>query len=706
VRRARQLALALALAFCASTAQALESDDAARQLVNDALDLTRTRKYKEALEKLAQAQAMCRKEAACDPTVKAEVYLAQGISYGLDKQLDEAQKRFEWALAENPAAVPDDRYTTRAVREAFDKAKANVDAGSGAQPPQPAGKLSAEQKGAIDAARDQLSGGDWEGCLQTMIASTAVEEYAAGKLMLARCQDKGGLLIEAHRDAEAARELAQKDGDDGLVKEIDDYLESLEGETPKIRLKIHGSIKEPIVKIDNTEVAAEKVKDPIPHNPGTAVVEVTGKRGGQPFEFRQEIKFQRRETIDLEVRSDVTPYQACINKARTLSEREDCDRTFNVEQGLTVRGALEVSSYNDDDNVDVLSPALSVSADQPTDGWSVGGTVLVDVVTTASADIVATASRRFDEVRFAASLGGGYKIGPITPSLSASVSAEPDYIGRTVGAQVSADLLDKQLTPYVGYAFGFDIIGRADTDFSVFSRNFYRHAISAGASAVFDASTVGLLAVNVQIEDGDQSKPYRHVPLFPAETVDELPRGASPQLVATLRDTLPMPLEQLPTERQRYAVLARINHRLEPITIRGDVRGYIDSWGQKAVTGDFRMFWDFYAPEDESGGLAFPQLRLGPHLRGHFQGPVDFWQRAYVGTDGVGTLVIPVYRTGDRELGPLFGVTFGADLHADVNEVVGLGVLVQGTYTQYLDHLYLYDRWGIFTASTLEIEID
>jgi len=36
---------------------------------------------------------------------------------------------------------------------------------------------------------------------------------------------------------------------------------------------------------------------------GDAIIEVTGTRGGQPYRFRQEIQFQRRETIDLQVRT-------------------------------------------------------------------------------------------------------------------------------------------------------------------------------------------------------------------------------------------------------------------------------------------------------------------------------------------------------------------------------------------------------------------
>src|SRR5690606_14092945 len=97
--------------------------------------------------------------------------------------------------------------------------------------------------------------------------STSLEEYPAGKLMLAKCQDSGGLLLEAKKDATAALDLAKAGNDAALVKEIEEYLEFLEAETPKIRLKIQSGISKAVVKIDNTVVPADQVKDPIPHNP-------------------------------------------------------------------------------------------------------------------------------------------------------------------------------------------------------------------------------------------------------------------------------------------------------------------------------------------------------------------------------------------------------------------------------------------------------
>ena len=43
---------------------------------------------------------------------------------------------------------------------------------------------------------------------------------------------------------------------------------------------------------------------------------------------------------------------------------------------------------------------------------------------------------------------------------------------------------------------------------------------------------------------------------------------------------------------------------------------------------------------------------------------------------------------------------------AQLTEVIGLAVQVEGIYTQFLDHLYIVDRWGLFTASTLDLTFD
>ena len=692
----RTLVLVTALVLGAgSTARAQDTagDGAASELIDRGVDETASRNYDIAVGLFEEAFRICRSE-GCSDAVSVDLYLSLGIAIGLQGDLDKAQKRFEWALGIEENAKPDDRYTTRAVRGAFDDAKAKFEEGGGASPPRPPGQLTDEQKTALETAKKQLEGNDWEGCLQTMIVSTSIQEYGRGKLMLARCQEKGGLLLEARRDALAAKALAETDGDAALLKEIETYLEFLDDETPKIKLVIQSGIRNPVVKIDSTEIPEDQVDEPIPHNPGTAVVEVTGTRGGQPYDFRQDIQFQRRELIELEVRSDVTPYQACLNKARTVAEREECERLFNQEEGLTVSGALEIASYNDTDHVDVFTPSLAVNAVQPTDGWNVGGTVAVDVVTTAS--------RRFDDRRFAASVGGGYKIGPVTPSVTGSFSIETDYISRSGGALVSMDVADKMATPYLGYSFGYDTIGRRGTDYDVFSQELFRHTISAGSSVIFSPNTVGVVAATVQIEEGDQSKPYRHVAMFSPGLADDMPRGASPELVARARLDA-VPLERLPLSRQRYALTFRLAHRFEDATIRGSQRVYYDSWGQWGSTTDARFFYDIYAPDGE-GDAVYPQLTLGPHARFNIQGATSFWKRTYVAQPLLQGFQLPEFRTADRELGPLFGVTVGAGLRAALTDMLALSVQAEGIYIQFLDHLYIFEKYGLFTASTLELK--
>jgi hypothetical protein len=100
--------------------------------------------------------------------------------------------------------------------------------------------------------------------------------------------------------------------------------------------------------------------------------------------------------------------------------------------------------------------------------------------------------------------------------------------------------------------------------------------------------------------------------------------------------------------------------------------------------------------------------RVGPHLRFHIQGGADFWQRAYSVTldPATGSLALPAFRTGDRELGPLFGVTAGGSIRHELIESLALGFAIDAIYTHFLDHIYLTDRIGVFTATTLELEVE
>ena len=689
------LAIAAGLLFGAPSTAFANADDEATTAVNDARDEIRRRDYDAAIDALKSAQAKCRSDGCSDSVVSA-VYLHQGLAYAQSGDADEAQKRFEWALAKDSSAEPDDKYVTRKVTKSWKAAKSSVDSGSGARPPAPPGKLDAEQEAILETAKSMLESGSWEECLGTLLA---IPEFPEGKLVLAQCQAIGGLLTEAKRDAEGAKEMAEADGNDSLVAEINEYLEKVDNELPKIQLlginKV--GIKKPKVTVDDADVPAAKIEEPIPHNPGKATIKIAGDRGCWKFRYQQEVSFEKNETLnfDLSKQELPSPFELCMEDAKTPREQQACRQKCGVpDEDLNFKAGLEVASYNDNDNVDVVSPSLYLAAVHPTEGWNLGGLAMVDVVTTASADIVSTASRRFDDLRFAGSLGGGYKVGPVTAGVSGGVSLESDYIGRSVGGNISADLFDKMASPFVGYNFGFDILGRADTEFEIFSRDLYRHTINAGTSIIFDSSTVGVIAGTVEINQGDSSKPYRHVAMFPGTIVEGLPKGAAPALVAAARLDA-MPLEQLPEDRLRYAVLLRGMKRFDESTLRADERLYMDNWGQMATTTDARYFLDL-----------MDELTLNGHFRFHFQGPVDFWQFAYVAEQQVdGNLLLPAFRTGDRELGPLLAGTLGLGARYQFTEVFSLALQAEGTYTRFLDHLYITDRIGVFTAPTAEIEI-
>ena len=238
-------------------------------------------------------------------------------------------------------------------------------------------------------------------------------------------------------------------------------------------------------------------------------------------------------------------------------------------------------------------------------------------------------------------------------------------------------------------------MGRTGTPWEVFSRDVMRHSIDAGVSVVLNGTTVGVIGGTVELDVGDASKPYRHVPMFASGIGSRMPKGATYKLVNASRLDL-APFEQVPESgRNRFAVFFRGAHRFDNATFRGDERLYIDDWGMKATTTDLRYL---HAVSET--------LRVGPHARFHFQSPVDFWQRAYTATLTQTGWEVPRYRTGDKENGPLWALTFGLGARYKLSDLFAASVQVEGIYTQYLDHLYLFDRIGVFTSTSIDLEID
>jgi hypothetical protein len=350
----------------------------------------------------------------------------------------------------------------------------------------------------------------------------------------------------------------------------------------------------------------------------------------------------------------------------------------------TKHASIEVAGYTDSDAVTVFTPSVNMSVENVTAGATLSASYLLDVVSAASVDIVSTASRRWMEARQAGTFEAEYKPHDFGILLAGSLSREPDYLSYGLGAQMTKDFNEKNTTLLGGFGYGHDTIGRSDTPFAVFSRTLVTANFHGGITQVINRSTVGSLVGDIIIESGDQSKPYRYIPMFSKEVAGTVPNGASIDWVTTHR--LPeRPLEQLPLQRDRYALTSRLAHRF-------------DASALVASSTDLRWIFDLGR-----------RASIWPHARFHVQNAVNFWQKAYVSGPAPGWN-LPEYRTGDRELGPLWTTTGGGGLrfylgpNADPR-TFSLSFTGDVLYTRFLDDIYLTQMTGALGAVTVEGEL-
>ncbi len=670
-------------------------------------------KFADALEKLQLAATVCQE--GCSPTVRARVYVGIGTVFasGLGKP-DDAKEAFRLALKEDPKVQLLKGFEADEVKAAFAaaggsggakpaKAPSRTDAipekscEGGGRPPRgwrSAGAYSCYQKAL--GAEDKR---EWLECAGWALGSATAEDRSTSRFLAASCLERGGRWIGA---------LAQYDkvGDAGTAasKQGRERADGLRGKIPKLVVRPPSKAQELVVRLDGKDLPADQLRGEIWIDPGEHTISATGKIGSEGgLEFEQTVSVGEFETASIDVRlvpKGATITDSAIMKCMTAAKtREDFAKCIGEGPGgaeLNILVGAEMSGYVDDDNVAVVTPGAFGSVTDPIGGWSAGGAFLVDVVTAASSDIVATASPRWTEVRYVPSLNGSKKLEDITIGARANASIEPDYLALGGGVTGAIDLADKTVTPSLGYDFGYDISGRAGTSFSAYSRDIHRHGIDAALSLVLDKASVLTLGATAVLEFGDSSKPYRYIPLFTPADAEQVPAGLTPEVVNLVREPERI-LEQLPTDRQRYAISGRIAHRFSASTVRVEERLYADSWGVIASTTDGRYVIDMS-----------PRWRVWPHVRGHLQSGASFWKVAYAATPTAAGVSVPALRTGDRELGPLLGLSVGGGARLALGEEKNWALTLSGdgVYTRFLDHLFILERLGVFGALSAEVEFE
>ncbi|MFO0552170.1 MAG: DUF3570 domain-containing protein [Polyangiaceae bacterium] len=707
------LAIASTLPSTASAADTTANDAEVEVLVESVFEAEYPQKqFVEALEKLQLAANVCQ-EGSCSAKIRAKVLVgvATVLAGGLDQKQD-AVEVFKIALKEDSKVQLIKGFDKGPIKAAWDAAKGNA---SGPAPTTDTDVPRKKYAGNVTPPRGWKSGEayfyyqeavkakedrSWLVCAGYADDSIAAEERVTTKYIRAQCFERSNRWVQAIADYEIVASEGPRMNMGEAAKDSKERIADLSKRMPKIILTPPPNATNLEVSIDGDAVDPGKIGGELWINPGQRRIKASGKIGEEDLVFERDVSMTEGEsqTVDIKLvpQSSIVSDNRilkCLEQSKSKSELASCigenTRAANFHFGL------EVSGYQDSDATSVISPALEFDAESPTAGWNVGASFLVDVVTTASTDIVASASPRFTETRYVPALFGGFKISDFKLGLGAGASIEPDYLSFAAGVNGSIDLADKRVTPSLAYGFGYDIQGRSGTSFDAFSSVIIQNSVDAAVSVVADKSTVVTTGVTAIFQNGDTSKPYRYIPLFDEDVVAQIPAGLVKEEVNRVRSPV-RALEQLPTERQRFAVSGRLNHRFDASTLRIDERLYIDTWGLKATTTDAQFLVDV------------DRVRFWPHVRVHAQTGVDFWALAYPVRTEAGKIVLPNFRTGDRELGPLVSASAGGGFKLTLGEDKnwGFGFTGDFVYTRFLNHLYIIERFGFFGALTAEVSVE
>ena len=707
-------------------------DGAVQATVKSVLDEEYTSgQFGPAERKLTSTLARCKK---CSGATKAQVYVVLGMIASQIGKADEARNDFATALGADPNARLPDRVTPN-IRSQWNDALQLVtntapasekpaDAAQEASPQQENAEVTQEHKVApeatgarkipgwqnVDAFQKASAGlaadmaGKLDECISADNESLELEEQPRTRLHLSSCERRSGKLIDALRDAQKALESGIEKKDVAVMKAARARVQDLLTRIPHVTFQAPPGATDLHVTFDERDVPNESFAKKFSIDPGKHSVHAEGTlNGGVPLSSDQDYEVKEGELLTVKIALSsppseyLTPGQLrCMLGAKSPEEVIKC--LPQNRKNLVVKAGLDIAGYADTTNVYVFTPSVNGSITSPTAGWNVGGSFVVDIVSAASPDIVSSASLAYHEQRYAGVLSGGYKPGRYGVQLTGTLSDEPDYISAGGGVAVTADLNDKLTTPRLSVSRDHDMIGRGPNNFI---SSLDTTEVEAGVTMVLNSKTLMVVGATGQFERGDQSKPYRYVPMFDPGIVPFIPPGASAALVNKFR--IDKPLEQLPTARDRYALGVRLNHRLGIATLRIDERIYYDSWQLKASTTDGRIVVD-----------AGKRLRIWPHVRVNAQTGANFYQLAYgesTNATTTGAPTLPLYRTDDRELSPLITLTGGGGARIALGSVEaktqwGLNLSGDVMYTKYFDTLYITFRTAVYGTVGIDAEFE
>ena len=251
--------------------------------------------------------------------------------------------------------------------------------------------------------------------------------------------------------------------------------------------------------------------------------------------------------------------------------------------------------YYDGGGVEIDGPSVLVRK-KFAEKYAVNASFYVDMVSSASIDVVTTASP-YSEERTQYGVGFEYLRGKVTYAASFSNSSENDYNADTASVSISQDMFGDLTTVAFSFSRGLDdVTRRGDV---TFADSIDRRIYGVDISQIATKRLILGFSWETISEEGFLNNPYRQV-----RYEDPAPaRGYSYEF------------ERYPRTRTGNAVALRARYYLPyRAAVQGDYRWYNDTWGIDANTFEVA----YTQPIGD-------RLIFDVHFRYYLQGEADFY---------------------------------------------------------------------------------
>ncbi|MEM8767181.1 MAG: DUF3570 domain-containing protein [Pseudomonadota bacterium] len=359
----------------------------------------------------------------------------------------------------------------------------------------------------------------------------------------------------------------------------------------------------------------------------------------------------------------VTDHAPVLRRRRKVTPLGAIGRGVSFAIGflLVLWGAESHAAILPEDRSDVLYHGYQgggLSVDGPSvlvrkaykDKFSVWGNYYVDHITSASIDVVTTASP-YTEQRNEWSLGLDYLHGKTSMGASYTNSEESDYSANAAAFSINHDFFGDLTNIGITYARGWNEVRRNGDD--VFLENAKSQSYRFDVSQILTKNFLINLNYEGITDEGFLNNPYRQVRFLDPST----PRGFS------------FEPEVYPRTRTSSAFAARGKYFLPyRAAAHAEVRTYSDSWGIKGWNAEV--------------GYTHPvtdKLIIEASYRYYTQTKADFYEDLFPFSGSQN------FRGRDKELSTYFNHTIGAGVSYEFN--LGWGFLQRGEMSLLVDYI-------------------